>query len=58
MMSRIKVTNLGFINRDGNPDETQFDTWDETEIALCWYDFCCENGILVWQISKEVEEDD
>jgi hypothetical protein len=56
-MSKIKVTDIGFFNRDGEEDETEFDTWDQSELADCWFDFCFENGIIAYVVSKEVEED-
>ena len=43
----MSVTNIEFVNEDGNLDETQFDTQDEKELAELWWDFCKENNIIV-----------
>ena len=40
-------TNITYAELDGeNGMVTQFDTWDEVELALLWWDFCAENGII------------
>lgn len=48
------ITDIGFMNRS-IPDETVFDTHDETELALMWWDFCKENGIITY-VEKRYKE--
>lgn len=48
----MKVTNIEFIDFDGTTSETQFDTTDERELALLWWKFCREEGLI------DLEEDD
>ena len=36
---------IGFINDEGNPDETQFDAENADELAQLWVDFCEDEGI-------------
>lgn len=43
----IPVTNIEFINEDGDLDETQFDTQDEKELAELWWSFCKEDNIII-----------
>ena len=46
-INAIGVTNIEFLNPDnGYTDETQFDTYDEKELALLWWEFCKENGFI------------
>ena len=42
----IDATNISFIGADGIDDETQFDIQNDTELALLWWDFCKENGLI------------
>jgi len=51
----IPVTNIEFINEDGNLDETQFDTQDEKELAELWWDFCKENNIII-EVNKGIAD--
>ena len=58
----MKATNIGFQNTTYNydhievfDDETQFDTTDKMTLALCWFDFCKENGLITY--IEEVEVD-
>ena len=46
-INAIGVANIEFLNPDnGLTDETQFDTWDERELADLWWEFCKENGLI------------
>lgn len=46
-INAIGVTNIGFFNPDTNrEDETQFDTQDEKELALLWWEFCKDEGLI------------
>ena len=59
-MVKTKVTDISFYNDIDNlhfNDETEFDTWDEKELAELWWDFCKENN-LITIIKKEIEEED
>ena len=47
-------TNIYF-NNEGRSDVTQFDVTDETELALCWWEFCKENKLITYE-EVEVEE--
>lgn len=52
-------TNIGFINGTNElymDDEVQFDVTDRTELALCWFEFCKDEGIITYV--NEVEVDD
>ena len=41
------VTNIGFTNLVTlEEDETQFDTQDEKELALLWWEFCKDEGLI------------
>ena len=57
-MSKIKVTDIGFVNDYGKDDEVEFDTWNMHELAECWLDFCVEAGVITYIRSLEVEEND
>jgi len=39
-----KTYNIGFINRDHIPDETQFDAENGKDLFDLWLNFCEENG--------------
>ena len=58
-MVKTKVTDIGFYNGLAYlhfNDETEFDTWNEKELAELWWNFCKENN-LITIIKKEIEED-
>lgn len=48
-----KVTDIIF----SEEDETEFDTWDEEELAQLWWEFCKENG-LIYVTKREIEEEE
>lgn len=37
-------------------DEVQFDSTDRTELALCWFEFCKDEGIITYVEEVEVDE--
>ena len=46
-IAAVGVTNISFTSLDTlEEEETQFDTQDETELALLWWEFCKENGMI------------
>ena len=54
-VARIRFTNpegaLYGLDLDGFNDETEFDTWDEDELAQLWWEFCKENNVI--EVYKE-----
>ena len=40
---------IGFINMDGQEDETELDAYNMTELEELYRDFCKENGFTVKQ---------
>lgn len=49
-----KVSNICYaVGKDY--DETEFDTWDEDELARLWYEYCKENELICVK-KKEIEE--
>lgn len=56
---KTKVTDIGFFDDQcyQNMDETEFDTWDEEELAQLWWEFCKEND-LIWVSKKEIEKEE
>lgn len=51
-----KVTDIGYA-LGKNYDETEFDTWDEAELAEIWWEYCKENNLICIE-KKEIEEED
>ncbi len=59
----ILSTNIDFYNPNSDmEDQTQFDEWDEKELAVLWWDFCKENqlisvtkGITDYETGKMIE---
>ena len=55
-------TNIGFLNPTWNDgvreDETQFDIRPDelTELALLWFEFCKDEGIITYVEEVEVDE--
>jgi len=51
-------TNIGFLNMDGREanDEVQFDTTDKNELAMLWFEFCKDEGIITYVEEVEVDE--
>lgn len=41
------ITDIGFMNGT-REDETEFDTHNETELALLWWEFCKENKLITY----------
>lgn len=52
-----KVTDVRFVGIGGFWDETEFDTWEHDELALCWFDFCIENRIITELFRDEIYEE-
>lgn len=52
----MKVTNIYFVNEDGEIDATQFDTTDINELKEIWWDFCKENGIIIDTEDIDIED--
>ena len=44
MNTAYKTYNIGFINSDYRPDETQFDAENGKDLFDLWLNFCEENG--------------
>lgn len=61
----MKGTNIGFCNpfvHNGNEawqDEVQFNCRPDelTELALCWFDFCKDEGIISYVEEVEVKDE-
>ncbi len=52
----IKITDIGFINGT-KEDETEFDTHNEKELALLWWEFCKENKLIAYVNKRYAEEE-
>lgn len=53
----MKTTEIYFMNLETlEEDSTNFDTTDKHELAMLWWDFCQENGIITG--TDEIEEGD
>lgn len=46
MNEKIKSTNIQFFHPFSGYSETQFDEWNEKELALLWWEFCKENEFI------------
>ena len=60
-MVKTKVTDIEYFDpcvpSYSGWSETEFDTWDEKELAELWWNFCLEEGLISID-KKEIEEDD
>ncbi len=41
-----KSTNIQYVDTEGVCHEIQFDTHDENELALLWWEFCKEDDLI------------
>lgn len=60
-MGKYMVTKIRFLNENGKWDETEFDSWDEHEVAALFLDFLEENGLVERECTFEdepVDEDE
>ena len=46
LLDKTKAVQIGFLNKEGNEDETEFDTWDQEELEELFWDFLLECRIL------------
>ncbi len=53
----MKVTQIGFINKEGKEDEVEFDTVDPVEVADLWLEFCCENGLIAYILENNFKDE-
>ena len=60
----MKATNIGFLNPTHTDeiireDEVQYDVRSDeiTELALCWWEFCKEEGIITYVEEVEVADE-
>lgn len=54
--SVVMGTNIGYTDNLGLETERQFDTVDKTELALLWFDFCKDNGIIEYVDEVEIND--
>ena len=47
-MEKTKSTNVGYVGNNWIESEVQFDTHDLRKLQALWWDYCIDEGILLY----------